>query len=129
MCGFGLALGGICNKRRLPAHWREGKIPQGKDHHPVVNVSWEDARSFCQWANQVTGQALCLPTEAEWEKAARGTDGQIYPWGNQPPEDKLCNFGMNILDTTSVGSYSPQGDSPYGCADMAGNVWEWCDDR
>ncbi|MCB9151011.1 MAG: SUMF1/EgtB/PvdO family nonheme iron enzyme [Caldilineaceae bacterium] len=103
---------------RVPDHWQNGQIPKGKENHPVVNVSWHDARAFCAWAN------VQLPSEAQWEKAARGTDGRIYPWGNQPPTDKLCNFNNNVKDTTPVDRYSA-GASPYGCLDMAGNVWEW----
>ena len=102
-----------------------------KRDHPVANVSWSDAMAYCQWLNDLrrnelpSGVVLRLPTEAEWEKAARGTDGFIYPWGNTFDKNK-CNTdegGKN--DTTSVGVYSPQGDSPYGAADMVGNVWEW----
>jgi formylglycine-generating enzyme required for sulfatase activity len=92
----------------------------------VVNVTWFDAVAFCEWLSQETGQPFRLPTEAEWEKAARGTDGRIYPWGDDPPDEDRCNFGGNVGATTTIGRYSPQGDSPYGCADMAGNVWEWC---
>jgi formylglycine-generating enzyme required for sulfatase activity len=109
-----------------PQHWEEGRIPRGKQNHPVVNVSWNDALAFCDWLARETKQPFRLPTEAEWEKAARGTDGRIYPWGDDPPDKDRCNFNENIKDTTTIGRYSPQGDSPYGCAGMAGNVWEWC---
>jgi formylglycine-generating enzyme required for sulfatase activity len=109
----------------VPNHWQKGKVPSGKEGHPVVCVSWHNAVDFCKWLSQETGKPFRLPTEAEWEKAARGTDGRIYPWGDEPPTAELCNFDNNVRNTTPVGRYSPQGDSPYGCADMAGNVWEW----
>jgi formylglycine-generating enzyme required for sulfatase activity len=102
-----------------------------KIDHPVVNVSWQDAMAYCDWLNELRkdeippGLVLRLPTEAEWEKAARGPEGLVYPWGNDFDASKgnVDNAGKN--DTTPVGAYSPQGDSPYGVADMAGNVWEW----
>jgi formylglycine-generating enzyme required for sulfatase activity/uncharacterized caspase-like protein len=110
---------------RVPRHWKEGEIPASKTDHPVVYVSWRDAVAFCDWLRRETGRPFRLPGEAEWEKAARGTDGWIYPWGDEPPTDERCNFARNVGGTTPVGRYSPGGDSPYGCADMAGNVWEW----
>ena len=110
---------------RAPEHWKNGDIPPGKKDHPVVYVSWSDAMAFCKWLSQMTGQSFRLPTEAEWEKAARGSDGRLYPWGDGQPTADLCNFKATGDDTTPVGQYSPQGDSPYGCTDMAGNVWEW----
>ena len=112
-------------KRKVPQHWKNDKIPSGKDDHPVVYATWYGALAFCEWLSQETGENFRLPTEAEWEKAARGTDGRIYPWGNERPTAKLCNFGNSVGGTTPVGQHSPQGNSRYGCADMAGNVWEW----
>jgi formylglycine-generating enzyme required for sulfatase activity len=96
-----------------------------KAQHPVTQVSWDDAIAFCRWLSEMSGQECRLPTEAEWEKAARGMDGRLHPWGNEPPHASLCNYYLNVGDTTPVGKYSPKGDSPYGCVDMAGNVWEW----
>jgi serine/threonine-protein kinase len=108
------------------AQWRHPRGSQsnlgGKDNHPVVSVSWNDAVAYAKWAERR------LPTEAEWEKAAGGTDGRKWPWGNEPPTDKLCNFNRNVGDTTPVGNY-PDGASLYGALDMAGNVWEWCHDN
>lgn len=109
-----------------PNHWMNGAIPAGLENHPVVNVSWQDVQAFCQWAK------VRLPTEAEWEKAARGTDGRIYPWGNEPPTADNANFSPSGFQsflrgfqsgTTPVGKYL-LGVSPYGLLDMAGNVWE-----
>jgi formylglycine-generating enzyme required for sulfatase activity len=98
---------------------------QREESHAVTLVSWDDAMAFTKWASQVSGRAVRLPTEAEWEKAARGTDGWPYPWGNAAPDGTRCNFDKNLGDTTPVGNYSPRGDSQYGAADLCGNVWEW----
>ncbi|MEA3350413.1 MAG: formylglycine-generating enzyme family protein, partial [Chloroflexota bacterium] len=98
---------------------------KGKPNHPVVRVSFKKAVAFCEWLSRESGQVFRLPSEAEWEKAARGTDGLIYPWGSEW-DPKRCNSEEGgVGDITHVGKYSPQGDSPYGCTDMAGNVWEW----
>jgi serine/threonine-protein kinase len=102
---------------RPPAFWEEARFNQL--YQPVVGVDWFDAMAYCQWAG------LQLPTEHQWEKAARGLDDRTWPWGNQEPDETRCNFNQNVGATREVGSYL-DGASPYDCLDMAGNVQEWC---
>ena len=110
---------------RTEGHNVHEKSLKGPDDHPVRYVSWNDAMVYCHWVSMRSGLTATLPSEAEWEKAARGTDGRLYPWGNAKPDVYRCNFDNHEGGTTPVGRYSPQGDSPYGCVDMAGNVMEW----
>ncbi len=123
--------------------------PAGKENLPVVGVSWDEAMAYCRWLSQCTNRHYRLPTEAEWEKAAswapaastnqpgpQGDDAavraerdsaspRLYPWGNDFDPTRCNGLPANVGRPTPVGHYSPQGDSAYGCADMAGNVWEW----
>jgi serine/threonine-protein kinase len=114
--------------RRPPAHWAGGSPSPGQENHPVVNVSWNDAVAYCLWLADITGKPYRLPTEAQWEKAARGADGRVYPWGSKFEKHRCNTLEQGVRNTMPVGAYSPAGDSPYGCADMAGNVWEWVSD-
>lgn len=106
---------------RAPRHWKDGQIPPGKEDHPVVWVSWEDAAAYAAWAGKR------LPSEIEWEKAARGTDGRLYPWGDVFDSARCNSREAELEDTSPVGAY-PEGASPYGALDMCGNVWEWTAD-
>lgn len=107
----------VSTKHRPPLDWDNGVIPDGKTLHPVTMVTWYDARDYCQW------EGKRLPTEAEWEKAARGTDGRRWPWGNRMDPQKLNTY-YHVGSSTEVMSYA-NGVSPFGVFDMAGNVSEW----
>jgi formylglycine-generating enzyme required for sulfatase activity len=108
-----------------PDNWEDGQPPKDQLNHPVVNVTWYDAYAYCQWLSNMTGKSIGLPSEAEWEKATRGDrDSRLYPWGDTFDATRCNSHDLGLGDTTPVGIF-PAGASPYGCLDMAGNVWEW----
>jgi formylglycine-generating enzyme required for sulfatase activity len=128
--------------RAHPDHWHDPEWA-GNGRSPVIGVSWYEAYAYARWLAETSGRAYRLPTEAEWEKAARGGlqipnwhGGLIenplptreWPWGDEAPDERRLNFGNAVGHTAPVGSY-PAGASPYGALDMAGNVWEWCGSR
>jgi formylglycine-generating enzyme required for sulfatase activity len=102
-----------------PQHWTDGQYPEAIAHHPVVFVTWNDATAYAEWAGKT------LPSNQQWEKAARGTRGNVYPWGDQPTPAK-CNVRENGVGTTTPVDCYQSGVSPYGVYDMCGNIWEWC---
>src|SRR5262249_56725196 len=95
------------------------------DNQPVVGISWYEAVAYCRWLSAATGREFYLPSEAEWEKAARGLHGLIYPWDNEWRSGRCNSSEASIGRPSPVGSF-PAGASPYGALDMAGNVSEWC---
>ena len=120
---YALFLG--ATNRPGPWQWHAVDLAQHGDR-PVIGVDWSDADAYCRWKGKR------LPTEAQWEKAARGTDGRLHPWGNQAPTNELANFALGARFSYGqvlmpVRSYE-QGKSPYGLYQMAGNVWEWVQD-
>jgi formylglycine-generating enzyme required for sulfatase activity len=110
----------------LPRSWDDPDFLG--DDKPVAGVSWYESVAFCLWLSHTTGEAIMLPFEGQWQRAAQGDNGFIYPWGNDWNAD-LCNHdvdGVGINKTTPVHQYEGKGDSPFGVVDMAGNVNEWC---
>jgi formylglycine-generating enzyme required for sulfatase activity len=114
---------------RQKGGWDGPRYWHGRDwnqpDHPVVGISWYEALAYCRWQSAQTGQAIVLPTEQQWQRAAQGDDGRVYPWGGTEPDETRCNWNRQVDETTPVHQY-PAGQSPFGVSDLCGNVWEWC---
>ena len=115
--------------KQQPSRWNDARFGSKRTNHPVVGISWYEATAFCRWLTQHTTYnrnryVYRLPSEAEWERAARGVERREFPWGAEQPDAERANFNQIYNSTTAVGSF-PSGATPEGLADMAGNVWEW----
>lgn len=113
--------------RSAPAHWKNNNFPTGTAAEPVTNVTWQDATDYCRWLSEKLGATVRLPSEAEWERAARGEENYKYPWGNEwnPQAAESVETKGRVRPVKSF----PAGRSPFGAYDMAGNVWEWVADQ
>ncbi len=108
-----------------PKHWTDKRPPKDLESHPVVYVSWHDALAYCEWLGKMTRSQISVPSEAQWEKGARGDrDKRTYPWGDDYDPNKCNGPDLRLGSTTPVGIF-PDGSSPYGCLDLSGNVFEW----
>jgi toxoflavin biosynthesis protein ToxD len=110
---------------RIPRGWSGLRYVEELRDHPVIWISWQDAQAYVHWISEKTGESYRLPTEAEWEKAARGTDARVYPWGDSFDPWRCNTMESGKRQTTPVGVYSPGGDSIWEVCDVIGNVWEW----
>jgi formylglycine-generating enzyme required for sulfatase activity len=112
-------------KIKPPVDWRDNQPSRGKENHPVVSVTWHEALAYCRWLSEKIERDVRLPSEAEWEKAARGDgDKRQYPWGDEWAELRCNSKELGLDDTSPVGIFL-NGASPYGVLDLSGNVWEW----
>jgi len=109
----------------LPKAWPSLIYPEGQADYPVTGVSWHTARAYCDWLSEISGWPCRLPTEVEWERAARGEDDRIYPWGNDYHPYRMNTAEAFTHGPTPVHLHSPASDSPFGVVNMSGNVWEW----
>jgi formylglycine-generating enzyme required for sulfatase activity len=111
--------------KQHPEWWHHERFGIARPNHPVVGISWYEAVAFCTWLSHTTGEDYCLPSEAEWEYAARRATRRIYPWGNEEPDAERANFNRVYNGTSAVGCFAPGATPEEDIHELAGNVWEW----